>query len=226
MKVFLSLPACLFLSLAAASLAPCHAATKKAKAARANTKPSSQAAKNADSGKTVEIYLTAQMNLLSILDRYASTLAGAVDRSSAENAAASIANITKEVIVAGEDIVKLGRPSPDIEAKLMMNQDLIAASRMVAEHTKAAVTGIAANPEVRPVVGPAVQQFQAALNRLQQTAEDPQAPSAAATAPAGAAGGNPVDPVVSGSNPFAGAPAPTPEPVPPPAPPAPAGGGN
>ena len=225
MKAFRQFPAYLILTFTAAAMvsAPLIAAPKKEKSKKATKEATKPATSEVD--QSVEIYLSAQMNLLSILDRYASALAGAVDQASAQQAVMNIDGITKEIIIAGENLVKLGRPKPEVEARLMKHPDLLAASRMVADHTKSAVAGITSNVEVKPVLSPAVQQFQAALNRLQQTAEDPQAPgSATAAAPGAIPPPSPDSGAPSpAANPFAGAPPAQSAPIPPPSPePAPA----
>ncbi len=168
------------MAVAAALVTPSHAAAKKP-AKKTSKKP---AKAESTSGKKdlldvkVASYVSAHLKFFSILDRYASTLAGATDQAAAKEAVISIDGITKEVIVAGEELVKLGRPAPEMEAKIARHTGLQETSRKVAANTQAAITALNSNMEVRPVLAPAVQNFLAALNRLQQTADDPQAPVA------------------------------------------------
>lgn len=123
-------------------------------------------------------HLTANMKLLNVLSRYADALAGATDAATAALAATRIESITKEAILAGEELVKLGRPEPTLESKLAKDPDLEMTSRNVAEQTRSAVKSVAANADVKAILTPAIENFQAALNRVQQAAEDPHGPAA------------------------------------------------
>jgi hypothetical protein len=140
-------------------------------------------------------HLAANMKLLNVLSRYAVTLARATDTASANLAVARIETITKEAITAGEELVKLGRPEPAVETKLAKDTDLEMASRNVAEQTRTAVKALAANAAVKAILAPAVENFEAALNRIQQAADDPRGPgtpaSPAAPAPATDTAGTP-----------------------------------
>ena len=147
------------------------------------------------------------MRLLNILSRYADTLASATDATTASLAASRIETITKDAITAGEELVKLGHPDATVEAKLSRDSDLEMTSRNVAEHTRNAVKALAANAEVKTILTPAVENFQAALNRIQQAADDPQGPGAPETAPAQAVVANPAGavPAVPASGPASSA---------------------
>src|SRR5688572_22362640 len=69
-------------------------------------------------------HLAANMKLLNVLSRYADALASATDVSTATLAVSQIETITKEAITAGEELVRLGRPEPSLEAKLAKDSDL------------------------------------------------------------------------------------------------------
>jgi hypothetical protein len=119
------------------------------------------------------------MKLLNVLSRYAEVLAGATDPAAAALALPRIETITKDVITAGDEIVKLGRPAPELESKLARDAELEMTSRNVAEQTRTAVKAVSANSEVKSVLTPAIENFQAALNRIQQSADDPNGPAEA-----------------------------------------------
>ena len=118
-------------------------------------------------------HLAAHLKLFRVLSRYAETLAGAKDAATAHEAATKMDTITKEAITAGEDLVKLGKPSTEIEAKLAVNADLKMTAQTVAEQTRTAVKSLSDNAEVKTILAPAVENFQAALNRVQQAADEP-----------------------------------------------------
>lgn len=152
------------------------AAKSKAPPAEKSSKPTGK--KPATPG--YEQHLEANLKLLTILSRYADTLAEATDAASAGLAVTRLESITKEAILAGEAIVKLGRPSPEIEGRLAKDPDLAVTSRRVAEHTRSAIESLASNNEVKTLLTPSIENFQTALNRIQQTAEDPSGPTAVA----------------------------------------------
>jgi len=150
-------------------------------------KPSAKSpAKPSGSATKYDRYLAANMKFLNVLSRYADALAGATDAATAALAVTRIEAITKDAITAGEELVKLGRPEPAVEAKLAKDTDLEMTSRNVAEQTRSAVKSLAANAEVKTILTPAVENFQAALNRVQQAAEDPHGPGAPEKSPASA----------------------------------------
>jgi hypothetical protein len=172
---------------------------KSAAAVKTAAKPSS---KTPGATTKYDQHLAANMKLLNVLSRYAVTLARATDTASANLAVARIETITKEAITAGEELVKLGRPEPAVETKLAKDTDLEMASRNVAEQTRTAVKALAANAAVKAILAPAVENFQAALNRIQQAADDPQGP------------GTPASPAVPATE-TAGTPPSVPDPDPP-----------
>jgi len=114
------------------------------------------------------------MKFLGVLSRYAQTLATAKNAATAQQAATKLETITKDAITIGEELVKLGKPTPDIEMRLATDADLKLTAQSVAEQTRSAVTSLAANGEVKTILAPAVENFQAALNRVQQAADEPQ----------------------------------------------------
>jgi hypothetical protein len=141
------------------------------------SKPGPGAAKPAAAaGSKYDQILAANLKLLNVLSRYADTLSGATDTATAGLALNQIETITKEAITAGEELVKLGKATPEMEAKLAKNPDLEVTSRRVAEQTRSAVKALAANPEVKAILTPAIENFQSAINRLQQDADDPKGP--------------------------------------------------
>ena len=177
-----------------------------AKASAKSTAPAS--AKSPGAATQFDKHLAANMKLLNVLGRYADCLSSATDAATATTAVTKIEDITKEAITAGEEVVKLGHPAPVLEAKLGKDADLQLASRLVAEKTRAAVKSISENSEVKAALAPAIESFQAALNRIQQTAED-----------RGASGDSPAD---GKEDPATAKDAPAPSPAPAPAAPAPA----
>lgn len=155
----------------------------KPAAAKSGSKPAAPAAK-------FDRHLAANMKLFSVLSRYAQTLSSAKDAATAKQAVTKLETITKDAITAGEELVKLGKPDPEIEMRLAGDADLKMTSQTVAEQTRTAVKSLASNGEVKTILAPAVENFQAALNRVQQAAEEPQgltdtpAPAPDKTAPA------------------------------------------
>jgi hypothetical protein len=121
-------------------------------------------------------HLAANLKLLNILSRYADALAMATNSTTATLALRRIEDATKALITAGDELVKLGRPDPEVVTKLAKDPDLVTTSRNVAEQTRSAVKAISANPEVKSVLTPSIENFQSALNRIQQAADDPQGP--------------------------------------------------
>lgn len=152
------------------------AAVPEKKPARSKASAPSKAAKPGATTK-LDQYIAANMKFLNLLSRYADALAGATDVPAAGLAVTKIEFITKDAITAGEEIVKLGRPAPELEAKLAKNSDIVDVSRSVAERTRSAVKALAANPEVKVILTPSIETFQAALNRIQQSADDPGSPA-------------------------------------------------
>jgi hypothetical protein len=158
-------------------------AQQKKPAAKSNATPGEKSSK--PTGKKpaapgYEQHLEANLKLLTILSRYADTLAEATDAASTGLAVTRLESITEEAILAGEAIVKLGRPTPEIEGRLAKDPDLAVTSRRVAEHTRSAIESLASNDEIKPLLTPSIENFQTALNRIQQTAEDPSCPTAIA----------------------------------------------
>jgi hypothetical protein len=167
----------------------------KAKPAVAAKKPAAKPAVKAAAGTELSKHVAANIKFLNVLSRYADALNAAKDAVTAGLAAAQIEVITKDAIIAGEELAKLGRPSPELEAKIAADKELAAVAARVAESTQAAVTSLAANEEVKPIVAASIENFQAALNRIQQFAEDPHsAPSPAQPAPAEATAAAPGTP--------------------------------
>jgi hypothetical protein len=146
-----------------------------------------------------EAYLGAQKKFLGVLERYAAALASATDAASAESAVTRIDTIIKDLVSAGEAMVLLGPPSPEIEDRLTKHPQLSALGRKVGLDTRKAMEAIAAKPEVKAVLAPAIERFQAAMNRLQQTARDPAGPGQ--NAPAAAP--TPTDPATNPGSPAA-----------------------
>ncbi len=149
----------------------------KPRAGAAKT-PAKATSKSPGAATQYEKHLAANMKLLNVLSRYAECLSTATDATKAALALDQIENITREAITAGEEVVKLGRLSSVLEAKLGKDADLQLASQLVAEKTRSAVKAISENGEVKTILAPAIENFQAALNRIQQAADDPQGPSA------------------------------------------------
>ena len=149
--------------------------TPKSKTAAAKT-PAKVAPKSPGAVTQYDKHLAANMKFLNVLSRYAECLSTATDVTKAALALDQIENITRETITAGDEVVKLGRPSPVLEAKLGKDTDLQLASQLVAEKTRSAVKAISENGEVKTMLAPAIENFQAALNRIQQAADDPQGP--------------------------------------------------
>ncbi len=151
---------------------------RKITAVKGPAKPSAKStavpsAKTPGAATQLDKHLAANMKLLNVLGRYANSLSSATDAEAAALAVTKIEDITREAITAGEEVVKLGRPAPDLEAKLGRDADLQLASQLVAEKTRAAVKSISEKPEVKAALSPAIENFQTALNRIQRTAEDP-----------------------------------------------------
>ena len=131
-----------------------------------------------------EAYLGAQKMFLGVLERYAAALASATDAAAAESAVTRIDTIIKDLVSAGEAMVLLGPPSPEIEDRLTKHPQLSTLGRKIGLDTRKAMEAIATKPEVKSVLAPAIDRFQAAMNRLQQTARDPGGPGQQAPAPA------------------------------------------
>lgn len=171
--------------------------TPKSKAAAAKTP--AKATKSPGAVTQYDKHLAANMKFLNVLSRYADCLSTATDATKAALAVNQIENITREAITAGEEIVTLGRPIHILEAKLGKDADLQLASQLVAEKTRGAVKAISENEEVKTLLAPAIENFQAALNRIQQAADDPQGPATSPdnkpeTATAARSAPAPVDP--------------------------------
>lgn len=156
----------------------------KPKAAAAKTpvkapakSPAPATGKSPGAATQFDKHLAANMKLLNVLGRYADCLSGATDAATATLAANKIGDITRQAAIAGDEVVKLGRPASDLEAKLGKDADLQLASQLVAEKTRTAVKSISENVEVKTTLTPAIENFQAALNRIQQAAEDPKGPN-------------------------------------------------
>ena len=126
--------------------------------------------------------LAANMKLFGVLSRYAQTLSTAKDAASAHQAVTKLESITKDAITAGEELVKLGKPDAEMEMKLATDADLKMTSETVAEQTRAAIKALATNAEVKTILAPAVENFQAALNRVQQAADEPKPLTTASSA--------------------------------------------
>lgn len=145
---------------------------KSAGSAKSGGKPAAKTTSAADA--KLNQHLAANMKFFGVLSRYAQTLSSAKDAATAHQAATKLEVITKDVITAGDELVKLGKPTAEIEMKLAGDADLKMTSQTVAEQTRAAVKTLAANAEVKTILAPAVENFQAALNRMQQAADEPQ----------------------------------------------------
>lgn len=223
----------LSVALAAAVLAgisiPVSAQSKKAEKSKTSAAPKAPA-KSPGAATKYDQHLEANMKLLNVLSRYAEVLAGATDAAAATLAVPRIEAITKEAITAAESIVKLGRPAPDLEAKLARNADIEMTARLVAEQTRSAVKAVSANSGVKSILAPAIESFQTALNRIQQTADAPagtddpakKAPekeSAPKTEPAATVPASPESAPAPTGDSSAPAPAAEETPVPPPPPP-------
>ena len=173
------------------SLVAQEKAASKTKPKTAAAKPT---AKSQGAATQYDKHLAANMKLLGVLGRYADCLAGATDTTTATLALTQLEGITREAITAGEAVVKLGRATPDMEAKLAQDADLKLTSQLVAEKTRAAVKLISDNSEVKTVLTPGIESFQAALNRIQEVADDPQGPGGPEKKPQPAAAGVPFKP--------------------------------
>lgn len=185
----------LVISLIVAALPSAVLAQEKS-GSKTKAKPAAgkSAAKSPGAATQYDKHLVANMKLLSVLGRYADCLAGATDATTATLALTQLEGITGEAITAGEALVKLGRPAPDMEAKLGQDADLKLTSQLVAEKTRAAVKLISDNGEVKSVLAPGIESFQAALNRIQEVADDPQGPGGPDKKPKPAAAGVPFTP--------------------------------
>ena len=122
---------------------------------------------------TYEQHLAAQLKLLGVLRRYAEILSEVTNAEAAGVAVARVEAITKEVAAAAEALVKLGPPTPEIEARLAKDPDLEVTSLRVAEQTRVAVKTLADDPESRVLLTPAIEGFQAALDQAQREADHP-----------------------------------------------------
>lgn len=165
-------------ALIASGAIPAAAQQKKSTKA----KPSAAAkapAKSPGAATQLEQHISANLKFLTVLSRYADTLASATDADTATAAVPVLESITRDAISAGEAVVKLGRPTPELEAKIAKDPDISVTSRRVAEQTRSAIQAIAANAAVKPVLSPAIENFQNALNTIQQTADDPTGPAGA-----------------------------------------------
>ena len=167
-------------------------ASAQATKAKASAKPVATVKTAAKSGAKapgaatkLDQHLAANLNFFKVLSRYAEALSCAKDAASAHQVVTKLELITKEAITSGEELVKLGKPSVEIEVKLAADADLKMTSQTVAEQTRAAVKALSANAEVKAILAPAVENFQAALNRVQQAADEPQGLTAQKPAPAG-----------------------------------------
>jgi hypothetical protein len=160
--------------------------SKKPRAKAASTDKVTGKAKPKAPGATTSYdqYLIANMKLLNVLSRYAGTLAEATDAASAGRAVTRIEGLTKDAIIAGEELVRLGRPSADVADRLANDADLQLTSRNVAEQTRTAIRVLAANSELKGLLTPSIENFQAALNRIQEAADDPQGPGSRPKSPA------------------------------------------
>lgn len=163
------------------------AKSEKGKPAKATSK---SGASRKPSAPDLNQHVAANIKFLNVLSRYADALTAAKDPATAGLAAAQIEVITKDVILAGEELARLGKPSPELETKIAADKEVAAMAAKVAENTQTAVTAIAGNESVKTVLGPSIENFQSALNRIQQFAEDPQSqpavPSSAAETTASA----------------------------------------
>lgn len=122
------------------------------------------------------------MKLFRVLSHYAEALSEAKDAATAHAAVTKLEGITRDAITAGEEIVKLGKPDAQLEAKLAVNPDLKMTAQTVAEQTRTAVKSLAENAEVKAILAPSVENFQAALNRVQEAADEPSEPAKEAPA--------------------------------------------
>ncbi|HWB06815.1 MAG TPA: hypothetical protein VG796_27570 [Verrucomicrobiales bacterium] len=158
---------------------PGPAGAQEKKPSKAKNSGTGKAAAKAPAAQSkYDQHLSANLKLLKVLSRYAETLSSATDATAAGMAVNQIETITKDAIIAGEELVKLGKPAPDVAIKLAQNPDLEVASRRVAEQTRTAVKALAGNDEAKNVLTPAIENFQSALNRIQQDATDPKGPGA------------------------------------------------
>jgi hypothetical protein len=152
-----------------------HAQAAKSGKSKATAKPSAKgtAAKKPSTEAELGKHVAANIKFLNVLSRYADALNAAKDPATASLAAAQIEVITKDAILAGEELARLGRPTAELEAKISTDKELAATAARVAETTQTAVTALAANDSVKELLNPAIENFQSALNRIQQFAEDP-----------------------------------------------------
>src|SRR6185369_10303521 len=114
-------PALIALALLAQTSSAQEKKTAKPKAPIAAKAPAQ--AKPAAASSKYDQFLSANMKLLNVLSRYADTLSGATDTATAGLALNQIEIITNDAINAGEELVRLGKPSPDMEAKLAKDPD-------------------------------------------------------------------------------------------------------
>ena len=186
----LALIAAVFLGQTGSSFAQ-EKKTVKPKTAPAKTPPAKVPGKPASK---YDQHLAAQTKLLNVLSRYADALSGATDAGTAALALNQLEAITKDAIIAGEEVVKIGRPTPEIQTKLAKDPDLEVTSRRVAEQTRSAVKALASNTEVKTILAPAIENFQSALNRIQQDIDDPKGPGPSPKAQAAAGKPSPAPP--------------------------------
>jgi hypothetical protein len=154
---------------------PPKASSGKANSSKTSAKPEAKPA----APSKFDQHLAAHLKFFRVLSHYAEALSEAKDAATAHDAATKLQEITREAVAAGEEIVKLGKPGPEIEAKLATNADLKMSSQTVAEQTRAAVKALAENAEAKTILAPAVEEFQAALNQVQEAADEPPADPAA-----------------------------------------------
>jgi hypothetical protein len=159
------------------------ATPKKGEKKKTKAKETSKLTVSAPDTTAAKAYIAAQMQLLTVLDRYASALATATDIPTADQSVAALESIIADVITSGEAVVKLGKPTPTIAAMIDKDTELATKSQLVATNTRRAVASVSGNIEVKAILTPAIERFQAALQRLQQAAEDPQGPAPASPAP-------------------------------------------
>lgn len=139
-------------------------------------------AANAVPAATLEMHTTANLQLLNLMEAYADALGAARDRPSAEVSALQIDALAKEAALIGEKVLKLGKPTPEIQSALVKNQTILEFGKRVKTKTREAAQFLAANPAVANQIKPSMRNFQKAMSSLQKAA-DAGLESAASSAP-------------------------------------------
>lgn len=152
------------------------------------------AAANAVPAATLEMHTTANLQLLNLMEAYADALSAARDRPSAEVSALQIDALAKEATLIGEKVLKLGKPTPEIQSALVKNQTILEFGKRVKTKTREAAQFLAANPAVANQIKPSMRNFQKAMSSLQKAADS--GLESAASSPAAPAAPAPASPDV------------------------------